>query len=263
MIARTRLRVALVATLLAATAPAELVVARGSAEPKRTTAAAARTPDWSGVWLPSDGPVFDPTYRDRPENKGFSPSQSRIFPPYTPEYEARYAKIVEGNRRGTPGNDPNAGCLPPGMPRMMAGGFPVEFIVQPQRVIVLFEYESQRRIIYTDGRKHTPADELDPTFTGESIGRWEGDTLVVDTIGLRSEPTFDATGAMHSDALHLVERIRRVDKDHIKDRMTIEDPKAFTKPWEVTRILTFRPDFHLMDYYCELGQSRPSAGAPK
>ncbi len=225
------------------------------AEAQLTPAPAVRptTHDWSGVWLPSGGPIFDPSYRNRPENKGYNNSESRIFPPYNAEYDAKYSKVVANNRKGVSSIDPAAACRPPGMPRIMAANFPLEFIIQPKRVIIFFELDSQRRIIYTDGRKHTPVDELDPSLNGESIGHWEDEILVVDTIGLRSEPVFDMTGATHSDALHVVERIRRLDETRIEDRMTLEDPKAFTRPWEITRTMQLKPRLELMDYYCDEG----------
>src|SRR3569623_1354195 len=111
----------------------------------------------------------------------------------------------------------------------MGTPFPLEFVIQPDKVMIEFEAYSQVPRIYTDGRKH-PAD-LDPSYNGDSIGHWEGDTLVVDTVGLRGDTVFDVSGAPHSDAMHVVERIRRVSKDSIEDRIVIEDPKALTKPW--------------------------------
>ena len=212
---------------------------------------AKRTPDWSGVWQSSNGPIWDPTAKLRPENKGFAISELRDFPPYNAEYERRYTTIIENNRRGVITNDPSASCVPIGVPRMMAATWPMEFIIQPNRVVMLFEFAHDVRIVHTDGRKHTPIDEITYTFNGESIGHWEGDTLVVDTIGLRPEPTFDLSGAMHSDEMHIVERIRRTSPKLMEIQMVIEDPKAFTQPWKVTRTLDLKPGDELMELMCE------------
>jgi hypothetical protein len=82
-----------------------------------------------------------------------------------------------------------------------------------------------------DGRSHPPADELEPTFMGHSIGKWEGDTLVVDTVGLRNEPWLDGRGHVSSKQMRIVERYQRLDQDTLKVELTIIDPIAFTKPW--------------------------------
>lgn len=136
------------------------------------------------------------------------------------------------------------------MPRIMAAGYPVEFIIQPHRVLMIFEYQTARRIVYTDGRKFADPDDIDPTFNGDSIGNWDGDTLFVETVGLRAEPTFDLTGAPHSDALRITERIRRVDENTLEDKMVIVDLKAFTKPWQVTRHMARKPGYELMEFFC-------------
>jgi hypothetical protein len=142
------------------------------------------------------------------------------------------------------------------MPRMIAL-YPVEFIIQPHRTTMLFEQYSQVRRIWTDGRKHE--EDPDPGFVGDSIGRWEGDTLVVDTIGIRGDLTFDTLGTPHSDALHIVERIRKTDPDTIEDRITIEDPKAFTRPWVVTRHYKRQPDWRIFEFNCENNRYVPPA----
>jgi hypothetical protein len=116
---------------------------------------------------------------------------------------------------------------------------------------MLFEIGGVRRIP-TDGTKHpTPIDDIDPTYMGDSVGQWDGDTLVVDTVGLRGDTVFDASGAMHSDKMHIVERIRLISSDKLEDHMTIDDSEAFTKPWEVTHIYDRKPDWKIMEFVCE------------
>ena len=206
--------------------------------------------DFEGVWEPVGGANFDPTARELPDNKGRSSSEWRDYPPYNAEYQAKYDKIVTDIRKGIAVEDASANCLPQGMPRMMVINYPIDIIVQPKRTIMLFEPLSQRRIINTDGRPHSKLDDLDPTFSGESIGHWEGDTLVVDTIAIRNETSFDVSVAPHSDALHFVERIRRVG-ENLEDKFVVEDPKAFTKPWLITRIYKRHPGLELKEFVCE------------
>ena len=226
-----------------------------SGVPSATGAKAAPAPaqlhaDIEGVWSPIGGSNFDPDASTTPDNKGRSSSEWRDHPPYNAEYEARYTKQIADIRAGKEVVDGSANCLPQGLPRMMVIPYPIDIIVQPKRVVMLFEPLSQRRIVHTDGRQHKNADDLDPTFSGESIGHWEGDTLVVDTIGIRPETSFDVSVAPHSDALHFVERIRRVGAT-LEDQFTVYDPKAFTKPWQITRVYKSTPELELNEYICE------------
>jgi hypothetical protein len=223
-------------------------------------AAPASTPDWSGVWNPNERNLFDPSAAKGPATPGgvqsFLPDTSyeREYPPYNPDYEARYEAVLAKTKAGK-AVDPTAGCVPPGMPRIMTTPYPLEFIIQPQRVTIMHEAYSQMRWIHTDGRPHPS--ELDPTYNGHSIGHWEGDTLVVDTVGLRGDTVFDVTGAPHSGAMHLVERIRRLNAETLEDRIVVEDKTAMTKPWTVVRTYSHRPDWQLTEYVCEENQRNP------
>ncbi len=237
------------------------VLAGASARAADAAPAASTLPDWAGVWMPRERNLFDASAL--PENQKASPtdplkffeaSYLREYPPYRPEWEARYVKTLTDTQNGI-GSDPTAACLPGGFPRILGTPYPVEFMVQPKLVVMLFEANSQMRHIYTDGRKH-PVD-LEPTFNGHSIGHWEGDTLVVDTTGLRGDTIFDVSGAPHSDQLHVSERIRRIPGGVIEDKIVVEDPKAFTKPWLVTRSFQLHPDWDLTEYVCEENQRNP------
>ena len=203
-----------------------------------------------GVWEPQGGAILDPTARAQAGNKGRPMTELREFPPYNPAYQMRYDKITADLKAGVKLTDDSSQCLPQGMPRMMVIGYPIDIIVQPTRVVMLFEPGMQRRIIHTDGRKHTDPADLDPTFSGESIGHWEGDTLVVDTVGVRPELAYDYSLAPHSDALHMTERLHRVG-DTLQDEMTLEDPKAFTRPWTFTRSYKLQPTWEIKEYVCE------------
>ncbi len=245
MVTITSIRLAVAAGIMLSLLPAAPFSEVGAAETKADFHA-----DFEGVWEAVGGANFAPNVRELPDNKGRSSSEWRDYPPYNAAYEARYRQIVADIRQGKEVEDASANCLPQGMPRMMVINYPIDIIVQPKRVVMLFEPLSQRRIINTDGRPHSKPDDLDPTFSGESIGHWEGDTLVADTTAIRQDVAFDVSVAPHSDALHIIERIRRVG-DMLEDQFTVEDPKAFTKPWLVTRLYKRHSGLELKEFVCE------------
>ncbi|MGC4029368.1 MAG: hypothetical protein QM696_10880 [Steroidobacteraceae bacterium] len=235
-------------------------------QPSPAASAEGEGRDWTGTWKPiGPGSLVLITDSDGaaslPENAGRQVFEMRQPIPYNAEYQARYDKVIESIRTTGYAYDNSAQCLPLGMPRMMIIPYPIEIIVQPDKVIMIVEQGRSVRWIHTDGRKHTLPEDLDPGFTGESIGHWEGDTLVVDTIGIRGDIVFDSTSAPHSDALHITERIRRIDAKTLEDRLVIEDPKAFTKPWLVTRKLEYHPEMELQEVVCE-PENRKFPGAP-
>ncbi len=145
--------------------------------------------------------------------------------------------------------DPESLCIPGGIPRHNASGLPFMVLQTPKYVAFLYFY-SYYRLIPVDGRKHS--DDPDPSFFGEEIGRWEGDTLVIDSIGFKDEKVWiDENANPHSDALHVVERWSRPDADHIHVETLIEDPKFYTKPFTYQRTwVTGSPDQVLAEYAC-------------
>jgi hypothetical protein len=185
-------------------------------------------PDISGVWLVAKvQPALFP--------KGGAPLQ--------PWAEAKF-KAADLKT-----NDPNLACLPEGVPRTMFVPLPMEIFQVPTRVVIIHEGVQVFRQIYMN-RQH-PKD-LDPTYSGDSIGKWEGDTLVVDTIGFNDKTWVDMDGGLpHSDAMHVIERIRRVDHDTLVDEMTIEDPKAYTKPITAQQVYKLKPGWEIQEYVCE------------
>ena len=140
-------------------------------------------------------------------------------------------------------------CTPPGLPRIYLHPFPMQIVQAPGEVILLFEYDSIRHQIFTDGRPHDTT--LGPLWMGDSIGHWEGDTLVADTVNFNDKTWLDRIGHPHSDALHVVERIRRTDHDHLVDDITIDDPKAYTKPWTAHIEFLLKPKWTLAEQFCE------------
>jgi hypothetical protein len=163
-------------------------------------------------------------------------------------------------------SDPVFQCFPPGVPRIYLYNFPIQVVQIPGQVLMLFEYDHFVRRIYTDGRPHDA--EQGPLWMGDSIGKWEGDTLVVDTTNFNDKTLIDRVGRPHSDALHVVERIRRVDHDFMEIDFTIDDPKAYTKPWGTKLIFEQKPSWKIMEQICEdnagfLDFNKKATQAPK
>jgi hypothetical protein len=165
--------------------------------------------------------------------------------PFTPMAAERYKKVDFSK-------NPNAYCLPPGPSRAITGPSPFQIVQNKDIVTILFENHGVYRVIYLDGTKH-PDDYRDyPTFMGHSIGKWEGDTLVVDTVGINDRTWLDSNGLEHSDKLHLTEKFQKVGPDTIKYSATYDDPVFFVKPWTMTLNLVRQPKGdRLLEYVCE------------
>lgn len=225
---------------VAAAAPAAPPAAGGG--PAATSANAL--PDWSGIWENKTGIIFA-LPRDLPPNP----------PPLTPKYAAIYADLQKAQAEGRPVGDPTANCAFPGMPRVMVAPYPMEFLISPERVTILHEYMSQVRRIFTDGRPHP--DDLEPSYNGHSIGHWEGDTLVVDTVGLIDSTRIDQAALPHTDKLHLIERFRLISPDRLQVQTTMIDPEVFTKPWTTVWTYERHRDWDILDYDCSENNRNP------
>jgi hypothetical protein len=199
--------------------------------------------DLSGVWKPDHRTyTLDPS--DPLGLKG-------INPPLTAWGQERFKanKPAHGANQTTHPNDPFMKCLPPGVPRIyLEAGYPFQIFQLKDRVIMLFEYDHFWREIYTDGRGH-PKD-ADPTWMGNSIGHYEGDTLVVETTGFNDRSWLDRVGHPHSEALRVIERIRRVDQNKLEDQVTIDDPKTYTQSWGGVKTWTLSPGWELLEDVC-------------
>ena len=156
-------------------------------------------------------------------------------------------KVLEAyNRRGI--DDPQAHCLPAGLPRtVMLGLYPQQFVQTPTQIVILYENMNVFRVIPLNA-KHP--DDLLSSYMGDSVGRWDGDTLVVDVIGFNDKTWLAGTGTFHTEALHITERYTRVDKDRIDYEVTMDDPNVFTKPWTLTSTLMLREGTRLEEYIC-------------
>jgi hypothetical protein len=187
-------------------------------------AALAKLPDWSGTWVPN--------VRDQTQQQSSNP------PPWNAKVGKEMAQAEAEEKAGKP-RGLFANCVPEGLPSgMLVNHVAMEILVTPGRVTIFGDGDGNKlRRIYTDGRAHTS--DPNPTLYGESIGRWEGDTLVVDTIGILPQSILainQAIGVPNDGDMRVVERIRLAAPDTLHDELTITAPKILTKPWKTTRI---------------------------
>ncbi len=202
--------------------------------------------DLSGLWARS----IPPATADQSWVYAFGPQELPMTSWGEQQYRAAKPSFGPRSVAIADTNDPvYHGCLPPGVPRVYLHPFPMQIVQIPSQVIVMYEYDNLSRHIYTDGRSHNP--DVSPTWMGDSIGKWEGGTLVADTTNFNDKTWLDRIGHPHSDALHVVERFRRVDQDHLQIDLTIEDTKAYTRPWTAHLYYTLQPTWSLLEQFCE------------
>ena len=202
--------------------------------------AIAKLPDFTGVWEVSLG-GGNRAAAPAAGNRG---AGAPAGPSLTPAYAAKRDAIRAAGRE----DNETANCLPPGMPGIMNQPYPMEFLLTPGMVTIVIEAYTQVRHIYTGGRP-LPEDP-DLTFQGTSIGHWEGDTLVAETVGF-SPLTYLASGVPHSDKMRIVERFKLADPDTMTIETTITDPEALTKPYTSSRILKRHRSWTVAEYICE------------
>jgi len=149
-------------------------------------------------------------------------------------------------------DDPEALCIPPGLPREEATPFPFQIYQLPDRLVFVYEGGAHMwRIVYTDGRKHSTDATDYPSFLGESIGHWEGDTMVVDSIGFKNGTWLDAAGHPHTEKLHVVMRYDRTSLDNLHIAATIEDPETYVKPWTTSWNIHWMAGITPLEYICQ------------
>jgi hypothetical protein len=187
-------------------------------------------PDLTGVWNPDGKFAGD-------FSKALKPGEKMTLLPQAEK------SMKELKAKG----DPVSRCLPMGVPRLSA--YPIKIVQTPSEVFILQEGDIHTfRIIYVGGRPH-PA-EVNPTWYGDSIGKWDGDTLVVDTIGFNDRTWLDAVGHPHTEQLHVTERYRRPSLDNLQLEVTVEDPGAYAKPFTIAGAFRLLPDKELRERYC-------------
>jgi hypothetical protein len=190
-------------------------------------------PDLSGMWLVNDNHLQFNMAADTPGVE--------LKPPFDAIYKQRLEQA--GKDR------PSGRCLPHSIPDAMLAPTPFKFIHTPGNTLILYEEFIDFRQVFTDGRA-LPADSEHGWF-GYSVGKWEGGAFVVDTRGFNDKSWLDDDGHPHSDALHTIERFRRTDFGHLTMEITIDDPKAYVKPWNATVHFNLLPDMELIESVCE------------
>jgi hypothetical protein len=224
--------------------------AAAPAAKKPVPRAANGKPDLSGIWIITsalpllEGPEAFAAARAADQAAGRAPPAPPEPPPYKPDAEAKRQQFLA--RRGI--DDPMGRCLLTGVPRIEYRPLPLEIIQLPDRVVILYEIHHAFRIIPTDGRGH-PAD-LEPSYLGDSIAHWDGDTLVVDVTGFNENTWLASVGTIHSEQLRVTERFTRDTFDTIRYQVTMEDPVVFTKPWHMEESFRLRPNERLREYEC-------------
>jgi len=160
------------------------------------------------------------------------------------------AEAIYKSRKANLGKeDPEARCLPPGVPRMSTTPYPWSFIQTPKMLVIVYEGGAHIwRKVFLDGRPHDP--NVEHTWLGDSIGHWDGDTLVVETVGQNDLTWIDAAGVPHSPDMKVIERIKRPDLGHLEIEHTIDDPKTFSRPWTFTTHPTLLKG-ELIEYICQ------------
>ena len=212
--------------------------------------APASLPDWGGAWENAGAPenldLFDGQTADPPGCRATT-QPCRSHPPLTAAWELKYRSQLDKTAGGRL-QPPSASCMPRGPPADMRTTNDVEFVLRPEEVWIFIENTPLPRRVFTDGRPHYSGREAYPTYAGDSIGHWEGDTLVVETINIKANQIIDRSGLELGPQAKLVERIRRLNKDTMEDLFTVTDPDLLTKPWVVRRLYKHQPQ--IFDFAC-------------
>ena len=201
----------------------------------------AAPPDLTGSWERYRGPAGDTA---NPPPEAPPPLKADLLA----EWEARRAALREADARGEPPASNVTHCIPDGVPSMMNGPFPFEIIQHASQINIAQEAYSQVRRIYLDKPQLT-LDDIELGFYGRSVGTWEGDTLVVDTVGIKEYVRF--RDVPHTRDMRIRERFKLVRPDILWDEITIEDPAVLEKPWTVTFAYRRMPDYEIIEYVCE------------
>jgi len=207
---------------------------------------------------------LDPRYTSAPRV-----SPPPLKPQYLSEWQSRQKAAHEADLRGQPLYTGYVQCLPDGMPAMMMAMFPMEVLQTPGQITIIQEAYNQVRRIYLD-QQQVPVADAEPGYWGHSVGHWEGDTLVVNTVGIKQNVRF--RDVPHSDQMQIDERIKLLSPDVFEDRITVLDPEYLTQPWAFTWQYKRRPGYKMLEYVCEAnreyqdpqtGGTRMHLGGPK
>ena len=201
-------------------------------------------PEFGGVWgIYRGGPGADPKIAPPPA------SPVALKPEYAKPYEARRAAEAAANSRGEPLATASSSCVPYGMPSMMSVAiYPIEIIQTPKQVTIIAEAFSEVRRIYME-KPQLKIDDVPPGYYGRSVGRWEGDTLIIDTVGIKESVQYQRMP--HSDQVHITERMRLVVPDILHDQITIEDPVVLEKPYTYTLAYRRMRNYEMVEFVCD------------
>jgi len=236
-------------------------VAQEVRDPPKATSENFDRRDLSGTW--DRYPLALDAHRD----SSVVPPPPDIGPPplkaqYKAAYEAHQRKVEEANRKGEPLATGYTHCIPDGMPAMMMAMFPMEVLQTPRQVTIIQEAFNQVRRVYLNDT--LPAiEDAEPGFWGHSAGRWEGDTFVVETVGIKEHVRF--RDVPHSAQMRIHERMRRVTPDHFENVVTVEDPVYLERPWQWKWVYQRRPNYKMYEYVCEDNReyADPETGAAR
>jgi hypothetical protein len=244
-------------------------IAQAQSDRSRSDGSTPASRDFGGTWDRAAAPRPANSSAQRPAETGVSPALSGsgvpgaqpsngappvqapappLKPEFLGEYTARQRLVQEATARGEPIANEDTHCLPQGMPEMMLAIFPMEVLQTQGQLTIIQEAFNQVRRIYIGGAP-VPVEDAEPGFFGHSWAKWEGDTLVVETVGVKE--SVRNRDVPHSPEMRIHERIRKLDADHFEDEITIVDPAYLTGPWKFTYTYQRRPSYKMYEYVCE------------
>jgi hypothetical protein len=204
----------------------------------------ASVPDFNGAWGPYRGGRGADAKLAAPPATPLA-----LKPEYAKAYETRRAAEAAANSRGEPLATASSTCLPYGVPSMMSVAvYPIEIIQTPKQITIIAEAFSEVRRVFMD-KPQLKIDDVAPGYYGRSVGRWEGDTLIIDTLGIKESVQYQRMP--HSDQMRITERMRLVSPDILHDQITIEDPVVLEKPYTYTLAYRRMPDYEMVEFVCD------------
>lgn len=211
------------------------------------------TPDFSGTWERYPDPYADERFPGDPPPPAGGP---QLREPYASAYKKFNERKAEAEKKGTPVADPATQCMPEGMPTIMAAVEPIEILQTSRQVVVLAKFLTQTRRIYLN-EKMPALEDISPGYNGYSVGHWQGETLIVQTIGVRDDVRFIAIP--HSAQMRVTERLRLTAPDRLENEITIEDPGILARPYRFTFGYRRNAEYRILEYICDNNRYRRDA----